>query len=539
MAQWPEAEARKRITQAHADKLASESIYREAMELTFPDRENFNKVAEGQAKAARNWDGMPTVSVIRAANRLSSDFTPPNQDWIEIGLGPAAQTLPDTAFKEMSGGKTKDEARAQLETATKIVQAIYNGPGFPTASNEMYIDWHFGQGGMSIMPNDDALGEPIIFTAMPLSHFYAYEGPNGRLDRWFFWHEKRPDAIKHEWSDAKLPEELTKMIADGKDKPVSLCAVVYRDYEARQFRYEVFYLKGKNCERIVERTYNTSPFVTPRYMKLAGENRGRGPILFAMPDIRTANKIVELTLRAVAVAVAGVYTATENGVNGAVKIAPYSIIQVRSNGGPNGPSLQRLDNPQQINFGELVLQTLHDQIKKVIGDTSLPSEAGPIRSATEFIQRVRELISDQAGGIGRLTAEAIIPATQRIIDILEQKQILPTDGLQIDQFIIEIRMKSPLAQQESMGQVEGLVRFMEMLNMLLGQEGTAYFLNMERAAAKIADLMSIPMEIRNTEAERKAIKKGLAQVATAQMGGDPDAAGAAVDAEAAAQGAAA
>lgn len=533
MAKWTEAEARKHIAKAKEAKESSDSIYREAMELTFPDRENFTKVAEGQAKAARNWDSAPTVSVIRAANRLSSDFTPQFQDWIEIGLGAAAKALPDEVFKKMVGGKTKDEAKRQLEFTTKVVQAIFNGPGFPTASNEMYIDWHFGQGGMSIMPNDDALGEPIIFGSMPISHFYAYEGPNGRLDRWFFWHEKRPDAIEEEWKDAKLTPELMKLKEAGSTKGVELCSVVYRDYEAKVFRYEVFAPKGRECARIVEREMKTSPFVTPRYMKLSGENRGRGPILFAIPDIRTANKIVELTLRAVAIAVAGVYTSTENGVIGSVKIAPLSIIKVRSNGGPNGPSLQRLDNPQQINFGELVLEKLHESIKKIIGDTSLPSEAGPIRTATEFVQRARELISDQAGGLGRLTAEAIIPATQRIIDILETKQILPTDGLVIDQFLVEVRMKSPLARAEAMAQVETLVRFIEMMKMLMGDEGLALFVHMERAQTLIADLMSVPMEVRNTVGEANKIKKGAAQVAAAQMGGDAAAAGAAADAEAA------
>jgi hypothetical protein len=537
MSQWDTAKARKHIAAAKAAKDASDSLYREAMELTFPDRENFTKAAEGQQKAAYNWDSAATVSVIRAANRLSSDFTPQFQDWLEIGLGPAAQQMPDEAFKEAMGGKTKDNVKAELEGITAIVQAVFNGPGFPTASNELYLDWHYGQGGMTIMPNDDPTQEPVVFGSMPISHFYAYEGPNGRLDRWFFWHELRADAVQEQWADATIPPELTELADRSKPEPINLVSVCYRDYSLkgeRPYRYEVFWQKGSACHRLVERQSNTPPFVTPRYSKLPGENRGRGPILFALPDIRTANKIVELTLRAVAVAVAGVYTATENGVVGAVQIKPYSIIKVRSNGGPNGPSLQRLDNPQRIDFGELVLDTLHEQIKKVVGDNSLPTEAGPIRTATEFVQRARELISDQAGGLGRLRAEFIIPAVQRVIDILETKQILPTTGMKIDQFLIEVRMKSPLAKAEAMAEVESLVRWIEILKTLIGDEGAAVEVNMERAVTMLADLMSVPMAARNTPEEKVAIQKGMAQVAAAQMGADPAAAGAAVDQQAAA-----
>lgn len=540
MPQWSETDARKKIRAAKSAKDSSDAIFREAMELTFPDRENFTKRAESEQKAVYNWDSSSTVSVIRAANRLSSDFTPQFQDWLEIGLGAAAQHMPDEAFKEALGGKTKQQVKAELEAVTAVVQSIFNGPGFPTASNELYIDWHFGQGGMSIMPMDEANTEPVIFASIPLSHFYAYEGPNGRLDQWFFWHEKRADVITQEWVDAKLPPELQELADKPDAKPVELVAVVYADYKAdprERFRYEVFWTKGSMCHRIVERTSRTSPFVTPRYSKLPGENRGRGPILFALPDIRTANKIIELTLRAVAISVAGVYTATENGVVGPIKIAPFSIIQVRSNaGGANGPSLQRLDNPQRIDFGELVLEKLHENIKKIIGDNSLPSEAGPIRTATEFVQRARELISDQAGGLGRLRAEFIIPAVQRVIDILERKQILPTDGMVVDQFLIEARMTSPLAKGEAMAEVETIVRFVEMMKMILGEQGSAAQINLQRTYTIIADLMSIPMDVHNTEEERAGIEKGMAQIAAAEAGADPNAAGQAYDQAAAQQG---
>lgn len=526
MAQWDSAKVQKAIKQAKSDKDASDDVYREAMELTFPDRENFTKRQEGSQNAARNWDSAPTVSVIRAANRLSSDFTPQFQNWLEIGLGPAAKQMPDEAFKEQLG-RSKQEAKAELENITSIVQAVFNGPGFPTASNEMYLDWHYGQGGMRIMPNDETIGgAPVVFQSMPISHFYAYEGANGALDRWFFWHEVRADAIKVEWPDAKLTPELEEDAAKPTPPLVKLCSIIYRDYDENEkpFRYEVFQSKGKDNHRLVERQTRTPAFVTPRYSKLPGENRGRGPMLFALPDIRTANKIVELTLRAAAVAVAGVYTATENGVNGAVSIKPYSIIQVHRNGGPNGPSLQRLDSPQRIDFGELLLEKLHENIKKIIGDNSLPPEMGPIRSATEFVQRARELVSDQAGGLGRLHAEFVIPAVQRVVDILEAKQILPTQGLKIDQFLIEVRMTSPLAKGEAMSEVENLVRFMEMLKTIGGDPLMALEVNMEKAPSHLADLMDVPFSVRNSDAEKMKIKEAMAAAATAQQGGDPQAA---------------
>lgn len=533
MAQWTLEEAQKFARRAKSDKDASDEIYREAMELTFPDRENFTKRKEGQQKAAYNWDSTPQVSVIRAANRLSAEFTPQFQDWFEIGLGPAAEQMDDETFKERLGAD-KAAVKQELENTTAICQAVFNGPGFPTASNETYIDWHYGQGGMRIMPNEDEIGEPVIFQAMPLSHFYAYEGPNGRLDRWFFWHEMRPDAIAQQWADAKLPEKLAEKAEKNETRTCNLVSVVYRDYDEseRPFRYEVFYFGSDEKARIVERQTKTSPFVTPRYSKLPGENRGRGPVLFAIPDIRTANKIVELTLRGVAVAVAGVYTATDDGITNKVAIKPYSVIKVKSNaGGANGPSLQRLDNPQRIDFGQIVLDELHMNIRKVIGDNSLPPEAGPIRTATEFIQRARELVADQAGGLGRLYAEFIIPAVQRVVDILEAKQVLRSQGLKIDQFMIEVRMISPLARGEAMQEVENIVRFMEMLRQLGGEQLMAYEVDLEKVTTRLGDLMNVPMDVRTDAEQKQKLKKAAASMGAAEAGADPNVAGAMVDAQ--------
>lgn len=530
MAQWDIDRALKAIARAKSDKDASDAIYREAMELTFPDRENFHKRKEGQDRSGYNWDSAPQVAVMRAASRLSQDFTPQFRNWFELVLGSAAQLMPDEVFQERVG-VTKEEAKAALEIITKQVQAVFNGPGFPMASSEMYIDWHYGQGGMKIMPNDDILGEPVIFQAMPLSHFYAYEGPNGRLDRWFFWHEVRADALLTEWSDATLPQELIEEAEKPTPGMAKLASVVYRDYDEieKPFRYEVFWQKGSDKARLVERQYRTSPFVTPRYMTLPGENRGRGPVLFALPDIRTANKIVELTLTAVAIAVAGVYTATDGAVNGPIAIKPYSIIKVRRNGGPDGPSLQRLDNPQRIDFGELVLDTLHMNIRKIIGDNSLPPEAGPIRTATEFIQRARELMADQAGGLGRLYAEFVIPAVQRVIDILEAKQIVQTQGMKIDQFIFEVRLTSPLARVEAMEEVENIVRFMEMLKAIGGDELMAFEVDLESVTPRLGDLLNVPMDVRTTKAQKGQLKAAAAAQLAAQQGADPNVAIAAVE----------
>jgi len=524
--QWSLEVAKKRIAKAKSAKNTSDEIFREGMELCFPDREHFyGRRAEGQERAEINWDSAAQVSVIRAANRLGADFTTPFQAWFEITLGPAARMMSDDEFRK-TANISREQAKRTLEQVSETVQAVFQSTGFSSAAHELSIDWLFGQGGMRIMPNPKLQAEPVIFRSMPLSEFYAEEGPNGMLDTWYLWHRVRADAIMQEWEDAELSDDLAREAAHDNPKMINLVSVCYHDYdeEVQPARYEVFYFKGDQRARIVARQDRTSPFVTPRYMKMAGENRGRGPVIFALPDIRTANKIVELTLRAVAIAVAGVYTATDDAAAGPIRIKPYSIIRVRRNGGPEGPALQRLDTAQDPAWGELVLEKLHENIKKIVGDNSLPPEAGPVRTATEFIERARELISDQAGGLGRLHAEFVVPAVQRVVDILEKRQMISTNGLKIDQYLVQVKMLSPLAQAENMAEVENIVRVTEILKLLVGDQMVGYHLDLDKLFTRLADLMSVPMSVRNTEIARMRMRQAAVGAIAAQTGGDPQAA---------------
>jgi hypothetical protein len=86
------------------------------------------------------------------------------------------------------------------------------------------------------------------------------------------------------------------------------------------------------------RRMKSSPWIVARYMKVAGEVYGRGPLVTAIPDIKTLNKTLELLLKNASLSIAGVYTAADDGVSEPADHphAPGAIIPVARNGGPTG-----------------------------------------------------------------------------------------------------------------------------------------------------------------------------------------------------------
>ncbi|RMD95097.1 MAG: hypothetical protein D6811_01530 [Alphaproteobacteria bacterium] len=503
----------KRIDRARQALEQARPLYDEALSWLSPERVGAHqKKAPGQAAPARIWDSTPAVSLLRATNRMISDYVPPTQPWFEIGLSSLARDLGEEQFRSLLG-RSKDEVERELELVTNIARSVFAGPGFATAAHEMFIHWHVGQGAMLVDLNPDDNVGPVRFRAVPLGTWWAEEGAGGELDRWYWWFRLRASAIEQEWRDAQLPEELRKLISADGDHDVDLVMAAWRGDTptGRSYQVGVFWQGSAGYHRLVTRRQRTSPFVTPRHTKLPGEAMGRGPALFALPDIRTANKIVEMTLQAAALAIGGLWMAEEGTFRAPLKIAPGAVVMVsRMNG------LQPLPTAQRLDFSQIILEKLHENIKKTLGDHSLPPEAGPIRSATEFVQRARELVDDKAGGLARLHAEFVVPVVRRVLDLLDSWGRLPMSMPVVDQFLIEVRATSPLARGGALMEVENVVRFIDLLKAIGGDALMGYEMDIDRTTEWLGDRLMVPEAIRNTEQVKQQAKAAMAQAAQAQ-----------------------
>ena len=146
-------------------------------------------------------------------------------------------------------------------------------------------------------------------------------------------------------------------------------------------------------------------------MKVAGEIYGRGLLLTALPDIKTLNKTKELLLKNATLSVMPVFTAQDDGVLNphTVKIVPGAIIPVARNGGSQGESLRPLPRAGDFNVSQLIINDLRMSIKQILLDESLPPDNMSARSATEIVERMKELSQNLGSAFGRLINETMIP----------------------------------------------------------------------------------------------------------------------------------
>ena len=251
-------------------------------------------------------------------------------------------------------------------------------------------------------------------------------------------------------------------------------------------------------------------------MKASNERYGRGPVLYALPDIKTLNKVVELTLKNASISIGGVFTAVDDGVLNpqTISIVPGAVIGVNSNGGPRGPSLQPLPRSGDANLSQIVANDLRTNIKKTLLDESLPPDNMSARSATEVVERMKELSQNLGAAFGRLISETMFPIVRRTLELMDEEGMIDLP-LKVNGLQVTVTPQSPLAMAANMDKLNEVMQFMQ-ISQALGPQGQM-LLNMERVGDYIADQLGIPGSLRTTPQEREQMQAEMMEMAQQAM----------------------
>jgi len=333
----------------------------------------------------------------------------------------------------------------------------------------------------------------------------------------------KAEAIDRQWPDAKIDGEssLARLIKEKPTEDVDLIEATIFDPKRGDYCYHVIYKEGK--QELVYRRMKVSPWVVSRYMKVAGEIYGRGPLVTALPDIKTLNKTLELLLKNASLAIAGVYTAADDGVlnPATVKILPGAIIPVARNGGPQGDSLKPLPRSADFNVSQIVINDLRQNVKRVLLDESLPPDNMSARSATEVVERMKELSQNLGSAFGRLINETMIPLVSKILQVMDDRGLIDLP-LRVNGLEVRVSAVAPLAMAQNMEEINNILQFAQIAQGA-GPEGQMAIKTGDMLDL-IAEKLGVPQRIRTTPMERQMRMQEMAQMAAQAAEANPEAA---------------
>ena len=512
MARLKPHEVIKRSSLALTRKDDWRQIYQECYEYALPQRNLYDGMYEagvaGQKKMQKVFDSTAIDSTQRFANRIQSGLFPPYRVWCRLQAGTA---IPDNM---------KGNTQIILDAYTERMFNVFRQTNFDLAMSEFLLDLSVGTAVMLIQSGDEET--PIRFTPVPQYLVALEEGPHGTVDNVYRKLRVPGEAIMRQWKDAKIPADIQAAIERKPQDAIEFIEASIYDRQTGMYNYHVIHEKGK--QEIVYRSSKSSAWVVARYMKVAGEVYGRGPLVSAMPDVKTLNKTMELILKNASLAIAGVYTAADDGVLNpqTVRIQPGAVIPVARNGGPTGPSLQPLQKAADFNVSQLVLNDLRMNIKKMLLDDTLPPDNMSARSATEIVQRTKELAQNLGSAFGRLITEAMTPIVRRVLFLMDEQGIIDMP-LKINGAEVKIVPVSPLAQAQNMDEVNDVLQFMQVLATMGPESQIA--LKKDNVIDYIANRLGVPASLLTTQTERQQIMMQMAEAAqaAAQQGMIPQA----------------
>lgn len=487
----------KRREKAAERKEKWRSVYQECYEYTMPQRETFSWYAEGQRKNREIYDSTGKNATYLSANNMQALLCPPWKHWAM--LAPGGDVTPDVAESQ--------EVIDQLQEITSTVFHYINHSNFSTVATEVFLDLMVGTGAMCIDEGDP--NDPIVFDAIPLSALEIEEGPRGTVET--VWMKRKPLARNlvrtfPGMQKSDLPPALAKKVTDAPDTEIEI--VQGAIYNPRNKRY---YGVAIHCEsKAILWRYDyadSSPYVVARASVIAGELYGRGPVMNALPDIKTLNRMQEFVLRHSNLVVAPPMTGVSDGVLNpyTAQLIPNSIIPVASNDNGN-PSLRPLEVGGNFMITDAIMDQLRQSVRKMLlGDTM--SEQGPIKSATEIAISDRNRLWNMGAVYGRIQSELLSKIISRVVWILQKQGKLPP--LKVDGKMVTLKYVSPLARAQDQEDLLSLGHTLELAQAAAASGGEAGMMaiatgfKFDAIPAWLAKRTGLDADLVRSETERK------------------------------------
>jgi hypothetical protein len=466
-----------RYERARARRGTWESHWQECYDYALPGRGGFTYAhTPGDKRTDHLYDGTALDAVDQLAASLLGNLTPPWTPW--FGFKPGPDLTPAEA----------DALAPVLEDAAKIVQAHFDRSNFSVEMHQCYLDLVVG-GTAALFFEETAPGSfsAFQFTAVPLTDIALEEGENGYLDGIFRTLALTLGQIRDRYPQAFLPP---RVIREGeRDEQARFKVIESVLPRGLIYDYHAILIGDGGPVLLTQGSFQSSPAIAFRWMKSPGEMYGRSPIMKALPDIKTANKVVELILKNASIAAAGIWQADDDGVlNPAnIELTPGAIIPkaVGSQG------LKALEMPGRFDVSQLVLDDLRARIRHALLTDKLGQVSSARMTATEVLERSAEMALLLGATYGRLQCELLTPLIRRAFSILRRRGEIP--DISLDGRYVTLDYRMPLARAQGQRGIQNVLSWIGSVT-AMGAEGLSA-VDLPRTARVLGDALGVPSDL--------------------------------------------
>jgi len=411
-----------------------------------------------------------------------------------------------------------DAAREWLDSVTQDMYIAFNRSNFQQEVQELYQDLiSFGTSAMFVSADEKNL---IRFNTRHIKEIYIAENERGQVDTVFRLFTISARAAVNLFGENNVGAAILNKFKQDVYADVDLLHVVMpRDgydqskQDSQNMPFKSCYLDPNDVHMISEGGFREFPYVVPRYLKASYEIYGRSPSMNALPDVKMLNKMSEVAIKAGQKQIDPPLMIPDDGFMLPIRTVPGGLNFYRSGSRDRIEPLNiGANNPITINM----IQDRQLAVQKTFYVDQLLTSQGGNMTATEVLQRNEEKMRLLGPVLGRLQSELLQPLIERVYKILERQGVFKPAPEILAQQDVEIEYVSPLAKAQKSGDLNTVMRGVEIFGAMSQFAPVLDYLDTDGLAKYVQKVLGLPAAVMKSDAQVQQLRNERQQQQQAQ-----------------------
>jgi Bacteriophage head to tail connecting protein len=492
VARWQKLKSQRANVDTVYQEIADYVIPRKAVIQTPP--------VEGAELTEHLWDSTAIRANELLAARIQGALTSPSIRWFSL--------------------KTRSEEVNRLYAVrtwlNQVEEALYlalRQSNFNAEIGEVYLDLGaFGTGAMLMEAVERQGLFGFMFHALAPGTYCLAENFQGEVDTVFrelrmtlrqiaqqFGKDVMPDG----WKDAvdRTPDaeqDVLHVIAPRRvDNPDRK--------DNRHWPWMSVYLAVTDKVILEEGGYQEFPCLVARWAKTTGEVYGRGPGHTALPDIRTLNKAVELTLQSASKALNPPGLVSSDAAIAELDLRPGSQNTVE---GDPRMAWTPLESGAKFDVSKILTEEWRGSIRNTFYWDNLQLQSERVMTATEVQRRLELMQQFLAPTLARLESEALTPLINRVFAMMYRQRQVPTPPPELAGANLDVEYEGPLARSQKATRLAGFEEYLRILGPAAQlQPQIMDQIDFDAAARDLAEVAGLPAQYLRDEDDITALRQ--------------------------------
>jgi len=482
-----------------------DTVYQEIADYVIPRKAVIQSPpVQGAEQTEHLWDSTAVRANELLAARIQGALTSPSVRWFSI--------------------KTRNEeinrlwaVRSWLNGVEEQLYLTLRQSNFNAEIGEVYLDLGaFGTGAMLMEAVERQGRFGFMFHGLAPGTFCIAENAQGEVDTVFRELRLSVRQVAQQFGTDALPEAWADLLTEKPDAEQIVLHVIaprrvdnLERKDARHWPWMSVYLALSEKHVLQEGGYQEFPCIVARWSKTTGEVYGRGPGHTALPDIRTLNKAVELTLQAAGKALNPPGLVSHDAVIAELDLRPAAQNTVE---GDPRMAWVPLESGAKFDVGKILNEELRQAIRNTFYWDNLQLQTERVMTATEVQRRLELMQQFLAPTLARLESEALTPLINRVFNMMFRHRQLEPAPPELSGANLDVEYEGPLARSQKATRLAGFEEYLRIMAPVAQLEPAVMDnVNFDAAARDLADVAGLPADYLRDQTEIEGIRAQRAQ----------------------------